>query len=178
MLYGYARVSTAGQEMYGNSLGDQRVQLIQAGAQEVFEEHYTGTKMERPEFEKVLGLLKDGDTLIVTKLDRFARNASEGYNTIKGLMDRGVSVNILNMGLCNNTSMGHLMLHVLLAFAEFERDMIVERTQAGKKIARQGEGYREGRRPLSEDVIQKIQDGVSWEDLGISRSVWYKYRSA
>ena len=178
MLYGYARVSTAGQETYGNSLDDQRNQLMQAGAVEVYEEHYTGTKMDRPEFEKLLSKLKEGDTLIVTKLDRFARNATDGYKTIKELMDRGVAVNILNMGLCNNTSMGHLMLHVLLAFAEFERDMIVERTTAGKKIARKREGYREGRKPLPADTISKINAGVSWEELGISRSVWYKYRSA
>jgi DNA invertase Pin-like site-specific DNA recombinase len=176
MIYGYARVSTAGQAKDGNSLDDQTRLLKEAGATEIYSEHYTGAKMDRPEFQKLLAELKPGDTLVVTKLDRFARNASEGYTTIKGLLDRKVSVNILNMGMANDTAMGHLMLQIILAFGEFEKEMIKERTAAGKAIARQKPGYKEGRKPVSEDIIAQIQAGVPYTELGISRAVWYKYR--
>ena len=176
MIYGYARVSTAGQAKDGNSLSDQEKRLKQAGAEVVYSEHYTGTKMHRPAFERLVGELKEGDTLVVTKLDRFARTATEGYQTIKELMERGVSVNVLNMGMVNDSAIGRLMLQVLLAFAEFERDMIVERTQAGKEIARQREGYKEGRPGIPEDIVEKIREGVPYQELGIGKMTWYKYR--
>ncbi len=92
--------------------------------------------------------LKNGDTIIVTKLDRLARTTAEGSNLIKDLLNRGVSVHILNMGLLDNTPTGKLITHILLAFAEFERDMIIERTQAGKEIARTKNGFRDGRPPI------------------------------
>lgn len=72
-VYGYARVSTVGQAKDGNSLEAQKAALTAAGATEIFVDTFTGTKMERPEFDRLNGLLKGGDTLIVTKLDRFAR---------------------------------------------------------------------------------------------------------
>ena len=175
-VYGYARVSSA-KQIKGNSLEDQVAQLNKAGAEKIYAEQFTGTKMDRPEFDKVLSVLADGDTLIVTKLDRFARNAADGYKTIKSLMDRGISVNVMNMGLVNDTPVGRLMLQVLLAFAEFERDMIVERTNAGKEIARNKPDYKEGRNPLSGDIIKQIRHGATYTELGISRSAWYKYKS-
>lgn len=178
MIYGYARVSTAGQAKDGNSLEGQIALLKSVGATEIYSEHFTGTKMQRPEFDKVLSLLKEGDTLAVAKLDRFARNAADGYNTIKGLLDRGVKVHILNMGLIEDTPMGRLMLQVMLAFAEFERNMIVERTTAGKEIARQREDFKEGRPRISEETIQKIREGVPYTELGISQRTWYRYRQA
>lgn len=136
MIYGYARVSTQHQKKDGNSLSDQRDKLVAVGAQEVVVDSFTGTKMDRPEFTKLLSKLQYGDTLIVTKLDRFARTAVEGGAIIKGLHERGITIDILNMGKADNTPMGKLMITMLLAFAEFERDMIVERTQTGKDIAR------------------------------------------
>lgn len=136
MIYGYARVSTVKQEKNGNSLDEQREKLQAAGAQEIVTDSYTGTKMDRPAFTALLDKLAAGDTLIVTKLDRFARTAVEGGAIVKTLHERGVTINILNMGIADNTPMGKLMVTMLLAFAEFERDMIVERTQAGKTIAR------------------------------------------
>ena len=95
MFYGYARVSTRGQ-VKGNSLAEQRQQLLDSGCEEVIEEQYTGTTTERPQLDALLTRLKDGDTLIVTKLDRLARSAMEGANLIKELTDKGISVNILN----------------------------------------------------------------------------------
>lgn len=146
MIYGYARVSTAGQKHDGNSLESQRDELIKAGAQEVFEEAYTGTKTDRPILNSLINKLKSGDTLTVVKLDRLSRTAGEGANLIKRLTDNGIKVNIINMGIADTTSsMGKLMVTILLAFAEFERDMIVERTQTGKAIAKQNPDFTEGR---------------------------------
>lgn len=136
MIYGYARVSTVKQGKNGNILDEQRDKLQAAGAQEIVADSYTGTKMDRPAFTALLDKLAAGDTLIVTKLDRFARTAVEGGAIVKQLHERGVTINILNMGIADNTPMGKLMVTMLLAFAEFERDMIVERTQSGKAIAR------------------------------------------
>ena len=136
MIYGYARVSTVKQMKNGNSLEDQVRQLQEAGAQEIVTDSYTGTKMERPQFTALLERLQQGDKLIVTKLDRFAITAVEGGAIVKALHEKGVTIHILNMGVADNTPMGKLMVTMLLAFAEFERDMIVERTQSGKAIAR------------------------------------------
>ena len=93
----------------------------------------------------MIEILKEGDTLVVTKLDRFARTTSDGINIVKELFERGVKVHVLNMGLVEDTPTGRLILSVMLAFAEFERDMIVERTQEGKAIAKQNPDFREGR---------------------------------
>lgn len=145
MIVGYARVSTRGQLKNGNSLEDQQGRLLKAGCEKIFKEQYTGTKVNRPVFTEVLKKLKTGDTLVVTKLDRFARSTTEGITTVKMLLDRGVKVHILNMGLVENTPTGKLIFSVMSAFAEFERDMIVERTQEGKAIAKTKAGFKEGR---------------------------------
>lgn len=154
MVYGYARVSTKGQANDGNSLQAQENALRQAGAQEVYKDSFTGTKMDRPQFDKLLAQLKSGDTLIVTKLDRFARSVSQASELITKLIDAGITVNVLNLGVLSNDSVSTLIRNVLLAFAQFERDMIIERTQEGKAIARQREGYRDGRPPkFSEEQL-------------------------
>ena len=145
MVYGYARVSSLGQDKYGNSKQGQTEALLAAGCEKVYYDHFTGTKMDRPEFTRLMGELKEGDTLKVTKLDRFARTAIDGIKKIDELMEMGVNVHILNMGLVENTLTGNLILTVMLAFAEYERGMIVERTQAGREVARQDPNYREGR---------------------------------
>jgi DNA invertase Pin-like site-specific DNA recombinase len=93
----------------------------------------------------LLSVLKEGDTLVVTKLDRFARSAGDAIDIVKGLFEKGVRVHILNMGLVENTPTGKLIFTIMSAFAEFERDMIVERTQEGKAIAKQKDDFREGR---------------------------------
>lgn len=147
MVYGYARVSTS-KQVKGNSLQEQKDLLMQAGVPEenIICDVYTGTKTERPEFTKLIEHLQAGDKLVVTKMDRFARTAAEGSVLVKELNEKGVVFHILNMGTADNSSMGKLMVHLLLAFAEFERDMIVERTQAGKAIAR-ANGVRVDGRP-------------------------------
>lgn len=185
MRYGYARVSTGRQAKNGNSLQDQERMLIEAGVmpENIFADSYTGTKMDRPKFDALLEIIKPGDELVVCKLDRFARSSSDGSKLVQRLVDDGVSVNILNMGKADNTPVGKLMVTIMLAFAEFERDMIVERTSAGKAYAREHkEGYREGR-PLGEyPDFQKFfkmqKDGsitveAACKEMGISRSQWY-----
>ncbi len=179
MIYGYGRVSTPKQEKNGNSLDEQREQLQAAGAQEIVTDSYTGTKIDRPAFTALLDKLAAGDTLIVTKLDRFARTAVEGGAIVKTLHERGVTINILNMGIADNTPMGKLMVTMLLAFAEFERDMIVERTQSGKAIARANGKQVDGRpkkfTPAQiAHALQLLDAGNSYkavEDMtGISKS--------
>ncbi len=145
MIYGYARVSTSTQSRDGNSLEDQETALKQFGCQHIVTEAFTGKTMERPAFQKLLKRLHEGDTLVVTKLDRFARTSVEGVQTVRELFERGIKVHIMNMGTIENNLTGNLILQVMLAFAEYERGMIVERTQTGRAIARQNPNYREGR---------------------------------
>ena len=146
MKYGYARVSTKGQ-LDGNSIEEQTnaIRNLYADA-EIIVESYSGAK-ERPLFNKVLEQAQKDDYVIVTKLDRFCRSTKEGLEYIDRLMNKGVKIHILNMGLIENTPMGRLIVTNLLAFAEFERAMIIERTQGGKAIAKQREDFREGRPP-------------------------------
>lgn len=149
MIYGYARVSTVGQKD-GNSLEAQERALREAGATEIYSESYTGTKKDRPVLNELLAKLKTGDTLAVTKLDRMARSAIAGAEIVQELIDRGIKVYILNMGMLDNTPASKLVRQIFFAFAEFERDMIVERTSEGKEIARakaeaKGEKFKEGR---------------------------------
>lgn len=185
MVYGYARVSTVNQGKNGNSLQEQEEKLMAAGATEIVKDTFTGTKIDRPQFAKLLAKLKEGDKLIVTKLDRFARTAVEGGAIVKDLHSRGVTIHILNMGIADNTPMGRLMVTMLLAFAEFERDMIVERTQAGKAIARE-KGQRVDGRPKKfapqqiKHALSLLDDGNSYtavsEMTGISKSTLIRAR--
>ena len=140
MKYGYGRVSTKHQE-----LEVQLEQLKKENCEVIFTEKFTGTKMEREELQKVLALLQEGDTLVVTKLDRLARNTKEGIEIIDDLFKRNVKVHVLNVGLLENTTMGRFFLQTMLAVAEMERNMIVERTQEGKMLAKKKEGFKEGR---------------------------------
>lgn len=182
VIYGYARVSTKGQDRYGNSLKDQIAKLRAAGCTVIFSDSFTGTKMDRPEFNKLLEIVQPGDVIVVTKLDRFARTASDGAKLIQELVNAGVIVNVLNMGKADNTPMGKLLVQVMLAFAEFERDMIVERTTAGKEVAKANNpGWREGRKALDipdfEKFLKKQKDGIMTvaeccAELKISRSTW------
>lgn len=145
MIYGYARVSTKGQARDGNSLEAQEIALRSAGAIKIYADAFTGTKANRPELDKLLAVMQSGDTMVVTKLDRIARSATQGIALIQSLLDRGIVVHVLNMGLMDNTPTGKLIRNIMLAFAEFERDMIVERTQEGKAIAKQNPDFKEGR---------------------------------
>ena len=184
MIYGYARVSTKGQARDGNSLEGQTVALREAGAEKIYHDSFTGKKIERPEFDKLRMVLKAGDKLIVTKLDRFARSAVQGSQLIESLIEEGITVHVLNIGIMDNTPTGKLIRNIMLSFAEFERDMIVERTQEGKAIARE-KGIRVDGRPkkeISVELFQKFwkkqkEGEITVKEccniLNISRSTWY-----
>ncbi len=144
MIIGYCRVSTKGQ-LDGNSIKEQTSKILERySSAKIVEESYSGAK-ERDLFNKVLEELQINDILVVTKLDRFCRSTKQGLQYIDMLMNKGVKIHILNMGLIEDTPMGRLITTNLLAFAEFERAMIIERTQSGKIIAKTKEGYTEGR---------------------------------
>ena len=179
MIYGYARVSTLTQGRDGNSLEEQVSALTAYGCQEIVQEAFTGKTMDRPAFQSLLNKLTDQDTLVVTKLDRFARTAIEGVQTVRNLFERGIRVHILNMGLIENTLTGNLILTVMLAFAEYERGMIVERTQLGKTVARLNPGFKDGRpRKFTDEQIrlalELLESGKSYglvqKMTGISKS--------
>lgn len=183
--YGYGRVSSKGQQLNGNSLEEQEKALREAGAEEIILECFTGTTIERPKFTPLLAKLESGDTLYVTKLDRFAR-ASDAGKLIEELVNRGVTVNILNFGVANNGPTGKLMLNIIFAFAQYERDMIWERTQEGKMAKKAKDpNYKEGRKAI--DIPEEFYDYLTDVDcgsitvkdacaeLGISRSTWYKW---
>ena len=155
MKYGYARVSTVHQRKDGKSLEDQRNQLLQEGCDFIIEEQFTGSRMDRPKFKRLCDQLNAGDTLVVCKLDRFARTVVEGALTCRELMQRGIRIHILNMGIIEDTPVGRLILTTFLAFAEFERDIIRERTMAGKEVARQRPGYREGRPEIYTEEVRR-----------------------
>ena len=145
MIYGYARVSTKGQAVNGNSLEEQEQKLREHGATKIYIDSFTGTKADRPQFNELLSVLKNGDMLLVTKLDRFARSFVDGARIVQELIDDGVKIHILNVGIMDNTPASKLIRHIFFAFSEFERDMIVERTQEGKAIAKTKVGFKEGR---------------------------------
>ena len=182
MIYGYARVSTTGQAKDGNSLEAQEKALRDNGAVKIYRDAFTGTKTDRPSLNELMEVLGEGDVLIVSKLDRLGRSLSKTSELITELIDKGVTINILNLGVLNNDSMNTLLRNVLLAFAQFERDMIVERTSEGKAVKRERGELVEGR-PIVEvpefaNFFEKTKKGEMTvveccRELGISRSKWY-----
>ncbi len=155
MIYGYARVSSIGQARDGNSLEAQHKALADRGCSEIYSEAYTGITTDRPELAKIISKIQKGDTLMVTKLDRFSRSATEGVALIKQLHEKGIIIEILNMGRADDTPMGRLMVTMLLAFAEFEHDQIIERLATGKAIAK-AHGKRTEEKSLKYPILKCI----------------------
>lgn len=156
-VYGYVRVSSRKQADRGNGLEAQRKALIDHGVPEeqITEEVFTGRKVgSRPKLQALLRQLQPGDTLTVTRLDRIARTANEGYDTVLDLTRRGVIVDVLNMGRIEDSPMGRLMLHMLLAFSEFERDLILDRMSEGMEIAMKDPNFHRGR-PVKYTTAQR-----------------------
>ena len=179
MVYGYMRVSTRGQARDGNSLDAQERELREHGATVIYSDSFTGTKLDRPNLTKLLDRITAGDTLIVCKLDRFARSVGQASQLITDLIDKGVTVNVLNLGILSNDSVSTLLRNVLLSFAQFERDMIVQRTQEGKAVARQAPDFREGRPPKYSKAqinhgVDLLESGKTYKEVeamtGISKS--------
>lgn len=181
MIKGYCRVSTKGQEKHGNSLADQQaVILANYPGAEIVSECYSGAKV-RPLFEKLVEELQSGDTLVVTKLDRFCRSTKEGLEYVDRLLAKDVRIHILNMGVMENTPIGRLLVTQLLAFAEFERAIITERMSSGRAYKKANDPeYKEGRPKLTVDaekIAEMQKDGKSpkqiYTELGISKASYY-----
>lgn len=183
MYYGYARVSTLSQ-----STQEQIQQLKEHGVLEanIYAENFTGTKKDRPAFTELLNKVRSGDSIVVTKLDRFARNTREALEIIEPLLDDDITIKVLNLGTIENTSMGRMIVRTLLSVAEMERDMIVERTQEGKAFARKNNpNYKEGRPRATmtsqkEYAYQLMVNGDSYTEVekktGFSRSTLYRIK--
>ena len=141
MLVGYARVSTEDQ-----SPALQRDSLAAAGCDKIFEEKASGAQRERPQLKAALDYMREGDTLVVWKLDRLARSLKQLIETVEMLEGRGIGFRSLTEAIDTTTSGGKLVFHIFGALAEFERGIIRERTVAGLTAAR-ARGRTGGRPP-------------------------------
>jgi DNA invertase Pin-like site-specific DNA recombinase len=141
-IYGYARVSTTGQ-----SLDAQFTELKAAGAKKIFQEKVTGRHRDRPQLDHALKVLGPGDVLIITRLDRLARSSRDLLNIIKQITDAGATFkSIKDQWADTTTAQGRLILTVLGGLAEFERELIAERTGEGRERAL-AKGVVFGRKP-------------------------------
>ena len=187
MIYGYIRVSTVKQASEGNSLEGQKKLLLENGVKEenIYKDIYTGTKSDRPSFNELINKLEQGDTLVVTKLDRFARSMIEGSKIVNELIDKGIRVNVLNIGVMDDTPSSKLIRNMFFSFAEFERDMIVERTLEGKQIKMKRDldatlGRPKKFKKAQRDMALKLLENHSYNEVssmtGISRSTLIRYK--
>ena len=182
MLIGYARVSTTEQ-----NLDLQTDALNRAGCEKLFTDKAGGSRAERPGLDQALAHLRRGDTLVVWKLDRLGRSLPHLIETIRQLQERGIGFKSLTEQIDTTTSGGKLIFHVFGALAEFERDLIRERTQAGLSAAR-ARGRKGGRpmtlspkqqellRQLHADKTNSIADIT--QTLRVSKATLYRYLKA
>ena len=178
MIVGYARTSTAEQKF---GLMDQLDKLHEMGCEKIFQEQISSAS-KRTELDKVIDFVREGDVLVVTKLDRLARSVSHLWSIVDRLSSKGVSLKILNIALDTETATGKLMLSLLGAVAEFEREIMLERQKDGIAKALQS-GRRFGRKPSARNLSSEIQRlkqsgmGVAKiaEALKISRASVYRY---
>ena len=182
MLIGYARVSTNEQ-----NLDLQRDALERAGCDLIFDDHVSGTKARRPGLEQALSHLRAGDTLVVWRLDRLGRSLRHLIDTVTDLQGKGVGFKSLTENIDTTTTGGRLVFNIFASLAEFEPDIIRERTQAGLASAR-ARGRKGGRpRALTDKQVEMLKrlaadpnnkvDEIC-QALGISRKTFYRYVSA
>lgn len=178
---GYARVSSVGQ-----SLDIQEAALREAGCHKVFSEKRSGGKAaDRPELAAALDYVREGDTLIVTRLDRLARSVIDLHQIVAQLDERGVAFRVLQQsGIDTGTSTGRLQLTVLGAVAEFEADIRAERQREGIEAAK-AKGVYKGR-PPTDGLAASIREGLAAGEsptalakrLNVARSTVYRLRQA
>lgn len=166
MIYGYASVSAKGQ-FEAKSVEEQTTLIKQRyPSAEMLIEKYEEQR-ERPLLDELLAKMYGGDTLVVSKLDRLCGTIKEGISLIEGTVEKNIRVNVINMGMIDATHNGKMILNILHAFAEFEKAMIIERTQVGKAIAKTREGFKEGR-------PKKFSNGEIDEALTLLKTNSYK----
>ena len=181
-LLGYARVSTTDQHP------DLQVDVLtQAGCYRVFTDRASGARADRPQLTAVLDQLRPGDTLVVWKLDRLGRSLRHLVDTVTTLADRGVGFRSLQEQVDTTTAGGKLVFHIFAALAEFERDLIRERTRAGLAAAR-ARGRRGGRPAvMTPDKVRVVQEmyasrqytvAAIAKTLGVSRASIYRHLPA
>lgn len=176
---GYARVSTEDQ-----TVDPQLDALNAAGCDRIFSERASGALRARPELDAALNYIRSGDTLVVTKLDRLGRSLPHLIDTLTGLDERGVGFHSISEGIDTTTSAGRLMMHILGAIAQFERDLIIERTRAGLAAAK-ARGRTGGRpstiTPEKLAVARQMHGAkthtmaVIAETIGVSRATLYRH---
>jgi DNA invertase Pin-like site-specific DNA recombinase len=174
VLIGYARTSTADQKA---GLEAQLRDLGEAGCSKVFQEELSSVSTSRPQLEAALDWVREGDVLVVTKLDRLARSVADLVTITEALRKKGVELRILSMNLDTATPTGKLMLNLLGSIAEFERELMLERQREGIAKAK-AEGKYQGRQPTARrktaEVLRMRAEGKSAneikEALGISRA--------
>ena len=178
MFIGYARVSTQDQ-----NLELQREALIKTGCRKVFEDKGSGSRAERPGLATALEMLREGDTLVVWKLDRLGRSIKQLINFIDAISNKGAQFKSLTDSIDTGTPSGRFFFHVMASLAEMERELIVERTRAGLEAARQL-GRTGGRKPKMtvskiESAKKLLASGVPPKDvaknLGVSVPTLYRW---
>ena len=178
MLVGYSRVSTPDQtpELQIDALNSE-------GCDKIFSDIASGAKTDRPGLNDAINYCREGDTLVVWKLDRMGRSMSHLIETIKQLEGIGIGFRSITENIDTTSAGGKLIFHLFGALAEFERDLIRERVQAGLKSAR-ARGRKGGRPPVPEEtkaMAQALMKGKTLsvkqicDQLGIARSTFYKY---
>ncbi|KAB1653256.1 recombinase family protein [Pseudoclavibacter chungangensis] len=179
MKIGYARVSTKGQS---ESLEVQRAALEAAGCARVFSDTMSGAKAARPGLKDALDYMRDDDVLVVTRLDRLGRTALDTLRTIESLAKQDVAVVVMKPELDTRTKEGRLMVTIMSGLAEFERDLLIERTKEGVAHAR-AEGRVPGPKPkLSAEQVRLAGKAVAGGEsvssvarsLGVSRQTLYR----
>jgi DNA invertase Pin-like site-specific DNA recombinase len=176
---GYTRVSTVAQ-----TLDQQNTALAAAGVTKTFSDTMSGAKDNRPGLRALMEYVRDGDTVVVWKLDRLGRNTLHILETVKALTDRGVRLISTTDGIDSSTAAGRMVIGVLASMAEFERELVKERT-ALKRQASRAKGTRFGRPAKVADsahiatAIRMKTDGHTARDiakfLGVSRATLYRY---
>jgi DNA invertase Pin-like site-specific DNA recombinase len=177
---GYARVSTEGQELTA-----QLEQLQTAGVDKLFKEKASGVKQDRPQLAAMIDYAREGDSVIVCKLDRIARSTKHLLEIVEALEAKKVSFHVLNINLDTGTPTGKLMLSMLAAIGQFEREMMLERQREGIRIAKDAGAYK-GRKPTARDQAAKVMELISQgktkqataEELGIGVASVYRIAKA
>lgn len=178
MKIGYARVSTDDQ-----NLDMQLDALNKAGCERIYQEHASGKNTERKELSKMLDALREGDVIVVYKLDRISRSVQDLESLARRFQEQGIEFVSLSDQIDTSTAMGRFFFHVMSAISELEHDIIVERTKAGLEAAR-ARGKRGGRKALEKRKIKQMlalydskEMSVSeiCETVGVSKPTLYKY---